>query len=282
MKFSVKISVLACLLFVIGRSSIASAQLTARCSEDPLGVTDAQGRNNWAYNCGYITQTARDFYNSDADYIVFTVGCGHAGCSPFIPVTATAACTIPGLPGAPPNQLTTLGFCKAGCYTPEQKVLFNGAYSGVQHAYESHKTTVTGLIAGSTLRDMSFAEQPIQTYVAGDTTEDIFVLKDKRGDTVKVTSEHPMVLADGTVVKAKTLKKGDRLAKADGTTSRLTEVKTFSFTGTVWNVEPASHDKTENILVGQGFLTGSVRFQNEWADEVFRLSRRDDLDVSKL
>jgi hypothetical protein len=44
----------------------------------------------------------------------------------------------------------------------------------------------------------------------------------------------------------------------------------------------SSHDKTENILVGQGFLTGSVRFQNEWADEVFRLSRRDDLDVSKL
>jgi hypothetical protein len=260
-------------LFVIGTSSIASAQLTARCSEDALGVTDAQGRNSWAYNCMYISQAARDFYNSDADYVVFTTGCGHAGCSPFVPVTATAACV--------PN-LVILGFCKAGCYTPEQKVLFNGAYSGVQHAYESHATTVTALNAGSTLRDMSFAEQPIQTYVAGDTTEDIFVLKDRRGDTVKVTSEHPMVLADGTIVKAKTLRKGDRLAKADGTTARLTEVKTFSFTGTVWNVEPASHDKTENILVGQGFLTGSVRFQNEWADEVFRLSRRDDLDISKL
>jgi hypothetical protein len=273
MKFSVKLCVLACLLFVIGKSSVASAQLTARCSEDALGVTDAQGRNAWAANCGYITPLARDFYNSDTDYVVFTTGCGHAGCSPYVPVAATDACVI---------GLTILGFCKAGCYTPEQKVLFNGAYSGVQHAYESHATTVTALNAGSTLRDMSFAEQPIQTYVAGDTTEDIFVLKDRRGDTVKVTSEHPMVLADGTIVKAKTLRKGDRLAKADGTTARLTEVKTFSFTGTVWNVEPASHDKTENILVGQGFLTGSVRFQNEWADEVFRLSRRDDLDVSKL
>jgi hypothetical protein len=273
MKFTVKLTMLACLLLVIGKSSIASAQLTARCSEDALGVADAQGRNGWAYNCSYISQAARDFYNSDGDYVVFTVGCGHAGCMPFIPVTPGAGCI---------GGLTILGFCKAGCYTPEQKVLFNGAYSGVQHAYESHETTVTALTAGSTLRGMSFAEQPIQTYVAGDTTEDIFVLKDKQGDTVKVTSEHPMVLADGTVVKAKTLKKGDRLAKADGTTSRLTEVKTFSFTGTVWNVEPASHDKTENILVGQGFLTGSVRFQNEWADEVFRLSRRDDLDVSKL
>jgi hypothetical protein len=276
MKFSIKISVLACLLFVIGKSSIASAQvpITGRCTDDQLTtLADAQGRNAWAFACGYINTNALNFYDSDGDYVVFTTGCGHAGCSPFIPVTATAPCI---------GGLVFLGSCKAGCYTPEQKLLFNGAYSGVQHAYESQKTTVTALTAGSTLRDMGFAEQPIQTYVAGTTTEDIFVLKDKRGDTLQVTSQHPMVLADGTVVKANTLKKGDRLAKADGTSSRLTEVKTFSFTGTVWNVEPTSHDKAENILVGQGFLTGSVRFQNEWADEAFRLSRRDDLDVSKL
>ena len=273
MKISIKLSVLFCLLFAIGRSSVASAQLTARCSEDALGVADAAGRNAWAATCGYITPAARDFYNSDADYIVFTTGCGHAGCSPYVPIAPTDQCVF---------GLTVLGFCKAGCYTPEQKVLFEGHYSGVQHAYESHKTTVTALSAGSTLRNMSFAEQPIQTYVAGDTTEDIFVLTDRAGDKIQVTSEHPMVLADGTVVKAKTLQKGDRLAKADGTTAKLASVKTFSFTGTVWNVEPASHDKAENILVGQGFLSGSVRFQNEWADEVFRLSRRDDLDVGKL
>ena len=275
MKFGIKISVLACLLFVIGASSIASAQvLTGRCTEDQLtNATDAAGRNAWAANCGYISAAAQAFYNSDGDYVVFTTGCGHAGCNPFVPITATAMCS---------SGLAVLGSCKTGCYTPEQKVLFNGAYSGVQHAFESHKLTVTALTAGSTLRDMSFADQPIQTYVAGPTTEDIFVLRDNRGDTVKVTAQHPMVLADGTVVKAHTLKKGDRLAKANGTTARLTEVKTVSFTGTVWNVEPASRDKTENILVGQGFLTGSVRFQNEWADEGFRLSRRDDLDVSKL
>jgi hypothetical protein len=275
MKFSIQIGVLACLLFVIGESSIASAQvLTGRCQDDQLtNATDAMGRNAWAVNCNYISTAAQAFYNSDGDYVVFTAGCGHAGCSPFVPITAGAACV---------TGLAVLGSCKTGCYTPEQKVLFNGAYSGIQNAFESHKLTVTALTPGSTARDMSFADQPIQTYVAGATTEDIFVLKDKRGDTVQVTAQHPMVLADGTVVKANTLKKGDRLAKADGTSSRLTEVRTFSFTGTVWNVEPASRDKTENILVGQGFLTGSVRFQNEWADEAFRLSRRDDLDVSKL
>jgi hypothetical protein len=273
MKLSTKLSALAFLLFVIGTSSVASAQVTSRCAEDPLGTTDAMGRNAWAANCGYITPAARDFFNTDGEYIVFTTGCGHAGCAPFVPVTATAGCIF---------GLVKLEYCMAGCYTPEQKVAFNGAYKGVQNAYETGTTSVTALTQGSSLNNLGWAEQAIRTYVAGETTEDIFVLKDKKGDVLQVTSEHPLVLEDGTVVKARTLKKGDRIVKANGKSVKLTSVSTFSFTGTVWNVQPASHDKTENILAAQGFLTGSVRFQNEWADDVFRLSLRDELDVGNL
>jgi len=268
-----KFTPLACLLFIVGTSSIASAQLATRCSEDQLGVADAQGRNLWAAKCGYITPAAATFYNSDGDYEVFTVGCGHAGCNPYIPVAQADACII---------GLVKLGTCVAGCYTPEQKVVFNGTPQGIQHAYESGLTTVTGLVEGSTMHDMSFAEQPIRTYVAGDTTESIFVLRDKKGDTIQVTSEHALVRADGTIVKAKTLKKGDRIVKANGKTAKLDEVSQFMFTGTVWNVQPASHNKAENILKAQGFLVGSVRFQDEWADDVFRLTLRDELDVSRL
>lgn len=273
MKLATKLSILASLLFVIGTSSLASAQVTSRCAEDPLGVTDAQGRNAWAANCGYITPAARDFFDMDGEYIVFTTGCGQPGCVPYVPVNPADPCVF---------GLVKLEYCMAGCYTPEQKVVFNGSYKGIQHAEESGEKSVTALTDGSTLGNMSWAEQPIRTYVAGQTTEDIFILKDRHGDTLKVTSEHPLVRDDGTVVKAKTLKKGDRLVKANGKVVRLDHVSTRSFTGMVWNVQPASHNKTENILAAQGFLTGSVRFQNEWADDVFRLSLRDELDVSKL
>jgi len=273
MKLTTSSSALVALLFTIGASSIASADLTARCTEDPLGVADAQGRNAWAANCGYITPAAVPIYNDDGVYIVFTAGCGHAGCSPYIPISPGDACIF---------GLTKLGYCEAGCYTPEQKVMFDGAYTGIMNAYDAGANTVTALTEGSTLRNMSFAEQPIHTYVAGETTETIFVLKDQQGDTLKVTSEHPLVRADGSLVKARMLQPGDVLAKADGDVARLTEVTTLPFSGMVWNVQPASHNKTENILAAEGFLTGSVRFQNEWADDVFRLSLRDDLDVSGL
>jgi hypothetical protein len=99
MKFYVTL----CISFLIATSSIASAQIAVQCSNDALASTDAQGRNGWAASCGYISAAARDFYNADGDYVVFTSGCGRAGCSPFIPVTATAGCI---------SGLTTLGLCK--------------------------------------------------------------------------------------------------------------------------------------------------------------------------
>ena len=273
MKSVAKLSIIASVLFVIGTSSVAFAQLEQRCMEDPLGTFEAQGRNAWAAKCSYMTASSAAFSDAEGLYIVFTTGCGHAGCSPYVPVSNADACF---------GGLVKLGYCLAGCYTPEQRVMFNGAYAGIQNAYESGFSSVTALTDGSTLGSMSFAEQPIRAFVAGDTSELIYVLKDAKGDTLQVTAEHPLVKADGSIVKARTLQKGDRLAKANGKSVPLTEITTFLYTGAVWNVQPTSHNKAENILVAQGFLTGSVRFQNEWADDVFRLSLRDDLDVSKL
>lgn len=98
-----KLCMTLCISFLIATSSIASAQIATQCASDALAATDAQGRNAWAANCGYISATARDFYNADGDYLVFTSGCGRTGCSPFIPVTATAACM---------SGLAVLGACK--------------------------------------------------------------------------------------------------------------------------------------------------------------------------
>jgi len=94
-----------CISFLVASSSIASAQIATQCASDALAASDAQGRNAWAANCGYISPGARDFYNSDGDYVTFTSGCGRAGCSPFIPATATASCI---------GGLTTLGLCRNG------------------------------------------------------------------------------------------------------------------------------------------------------------------------
>jgi hypothetical protein len=100
-----KLYVTVCISVLVASSSIASAQIVTQCTNDALGGSDAQGRNSWAANCGYISPAARDFYNSDGDHITFTSGCGRPGCSPFVPITAGAGCI---------SGLTTLGSCRDG------------------------------------------------------------------------------------------------------------------------------------------------------------------------
>jgi hypothetical protein len=99
----VKLCTTLCVSFWVATPSIASAQIATQCASDALAAADAQGRNAWAASCGYISAAARDFYDADGDYVVFTSGCGRAGCSPFVPVTATAPCV---------SGLVTLGSCR--------------------------------------------------------------------------------------------------------------------------------------------------------------------------
>jgi uncharacterized repeat protein (TIGR02543 family) len=99
-----KLTVTACILSLLGTTSIASAQLVTQCSQESLSVANAQGRNAWAANCGYVQPSAVSFYNSEGLYVAFTSGCGNPGCNPFIPVVATDPC-VP--------DLVKLGLCEA-------------------------------------------------------------------------------------------------------------------------------------------------------------------------
>jgi hypothetical protein len=98
-----KLRVIVCIVCIVGAESVASAQLVSQCAQDSLEVADAQGRNAWAASCGYISPGAVSFYNSQNLYVEFTAGCGHGGCSPFIPVTATDPCIA---------NLVKLGLCE--------------------------------------------------------------------------------------------------------------------------------------------------------------------------
>src|ERR1043166_9695583 len=98
-----KIHVIVCIAYIAGAETVASAQLASQCTQDSLEVADAQGRNAWGANCGYIAPSAVSFYNSQNLYVEFTSGCGHVGCSPFLPVTATDACIA---------NLVKLGLCE--------------------------------------------------------------------------------------------------------------------------------------------------------------------------
>ncbi|WP_141332342.1 Hint domain-containing protein [Myxococcus sp. AB025B] len=270
--------VLACAVL----STTASAQLSTRCfTDDQLTTyTLSQGRNNWSFKCGYITQAKRDFLNSEGEYQVYA-----SGCYSFAATGPTATCTffIPADENAPCIAgLVKLGTCVTGCYTAQEKVSFGGEYWPIADAYASGVRTVTALTKDASLVAPTTGEQAIRAFVAGDTVEDVFALQTVDGRRVEVTSEHPMVLATGEMVKAKTLQAGDVLLGVRGEKVELQDVSVFRYEGTTWNVQPLSKEKIENVLDVEGLLTGSVRFQNEWADDHYRLSVRDEASVDGL
>lgn len=273
---------IAAAVFATCFSSTALAQLSTRCFQDDQLVTTelARGRNAWARRCGLITATREAYLNAENEYQVFTNGCyaypavpQGSTCTFHVPATEASACI--------PN-LVKLGTCVAGCVTPSQNVEFAGRMLPVPVAYEQGLATVTTLSKDSEAGLLRYSEQPIRSYVAGETQEDIFTLETVEGRRLEVTAEHPMVLADGTMVKARTLQAGDTLLGADNTRLHLSRVTVFNFKGQVWNVRPESTNKLENVMNAEGFLTGSVRFQNEWAADDYRLNLRDDADVSGL
>lgn len=241
----------------------ASAGLWQRCQEDQLTNTQAKGRNAWSRKCGYITTQEETELNSMAMYAVYNVG--KYGGNPNIPIDVNAGCV---------GGIYPIGACKAGCYTPDQSLEFEGMSVPIEEAYESGVETVTALTKKTTLGSLEFGEQKIEAFIAGETTESIFYLRGANGASLAVTSEHPMVMADGSMVVARELQVGDELLDRDGELVELVAIDVAGYEGFVWNVQPLSTEKAENILVAQGFLTGSVRFQNEWADDLWRLMRR--------
>jgi hypothetical protein len=89
-------------------SSLATAHdpLTSvdlnRCQVDLLTTADSPGRNAWAGKCGYLIPAAVTFWNENFAYLVFTTGCGHAGCVPFVGVSTADPCVA---------GLVKLGLC---------------------------------------------------------------------------------------------------------------------------------------------------------------------------
>ena len=116
-----KLCVTVCVLILVGTRSVASAQLASQCVVESLAPAAAQGRNAWAASCGYVDPGAVSVYNDNSLYVAFTAGCGHAGCSPYVPVVGTDPCVA---------GLVKLGLC-AISFPPSFTLSVSSIESGV-------------------------------------------------------------------------------------------------------------------------------------------------------
>lgn len=191
-------------------------------------------------------------------------------------------CSVQGELGAkcwepPPPQAAgefyINAYCESSCYTPEQQVLFPEGESAILDAFRSHQPRVMALEPQSLLGRLELRATPVYSYTSElrDVAHPVVELRMRSGGRLRVTLEHPVLLDDGRIVQAQTVKAGSALLRADGTSDEVVETLRQSYYGKVYNLRPDTLDRVGNVLVAQGYLVGSSLFQN---DEVGYINRQ--------
>jgi hypothetical protein len=247
----------------------------------------AETRFRWAINCGYVPPHYETMFKfvrhpiTDAlvprerykypTYAYPDVGMGYPIWRP-----ETQA---PGFPATPsscskPTTVKWLTNCDSGCYERSMTVLFQDGYRSIPDALGDKAVThIMTVKDGSTMDNMEFEATKIH-YFTRDlnvTEQTIVKITTVSGGTLKVTENHPLLVSDGTIREADQLAVGEKLVKASGEADAIEKIEKFTIKDRVYNVAPRTANPIENLVVAEGFLSGSQRYQDKTLQDLNRL-----------
>jgi hypothetical protein len=165
------------------------------------------------------------------------------------------------------------GYCTSGCFTPDQQISFASGDEPILSALDALRTGVKTLTPDSTLENVKLKTDGVASYSRDihDASLVTFEIRTRSGGQLRVTDKHPVMIDDGRLVEARTLKVGTKLIKADGSRDAIVSVTQTPYFGKAYNLKPEATNRVANILIAQGFLVGSSRFQNEDVDYINRI-----------
>jgi hypothetical protein len=158
-----------------------------------------------------------------------------------------------------------IAYCESSCYTPDQSLRFSDGDVNIVDAMKAQRDDVITLSPDATLDNLAKQTSNVYSYTAEirDAEHVIYRVTTTSGGSLSVTNEHPVVTSEGRLVKAEKLNEGDELVKADGTPDPIVKIEKTTHFGKVYNIKPVSRERVSNILIAQGYLVGSARFQND-------------------
>ena len=224
----------------------------------------SRGRHQWLIKCGimkeeHVRQMQSSYFTSD-HFFSFAKNGDIWSVAPF---DADAPCE----PEATWKFSTT---CPHGCFEASEPLLFDGEWMNIPQAFERRQAYISTLAPGSSpIRPLINNRAEVKTYTSGREANEMlsFVLRNKM--RITVTKNHPLILATGEVIPAERVHEGQHLLTMEGP-SELVKITPMTTAEDVWNVNPIAEHCLDNVFIASGVLTGSLRFQNEWADHASR------------
>jgi len=258
----------------------------------------------WAYGAGNIPNARRFWltsFNADVEnyatqfdtdlYPVYATGTGDIWVGPgpnnatWHATTATGIATL-GFTNLLelPAGISVAALCEAGCYSPEQEIRMGDKLVSVAEAQASSERTLTTLTPDATFDSLKFMANQVGRWTVdiAPARQPILTLRMKSGGSLRVTNEHPLVTSDGVMKQAQDLIVGESLVRDNGKRDPIVSIaKADEFTK-VYNLRPATTDLTSNILVAQGYLSGSAAYQNEYVKYLNRVLLRTKIPSSVI
>jgi hypothetical protein len=271
-----------------------------RCEEDNLSGPEAWERLQWLKNChrGLLVATYNSINGDDGtsdeqkiatiegewfyvggdrnkpkarpNYLTFGTATYENPLNWFAPRSATALCS------EFPANYQVLGECTASCYEPDQRILFSEGEMPIEEALDKLQDQVMTLSDDATLDFVNLQSRRVKHYTrsATPTKHQILTIRSQSGGELKVTKNHPLLTAEGLMKEAGDFKVGDRLVQVDGQTDAIVAISEKEYFGRVFNIQPEADSEPGQIVVAQGFLSGSSWYQNDGYDFINRLILR--------
>jgi hypothetical protein len=176
--------------------------------------------------------------------------------------------------------------CTSSCYTPSERLLFSSGYIPIKEALELRSTArasagVVTLKGGSTTNNLHFEVHPVEAYTKSVTAtiHAVMTFKMASGGSLTVTDNHPLVTGEGLLKEANNIEVGESLIRVDGSLDRVTTIERGKYKGKVYNLRPKTTEKIGNIIIAEGYLSGSSWYQNEGYDEMNKIIFRSSINI---
>lgn len=259
----------------------------ARCGTlgDSVSQEDAPGRRAWAQKCypqyrGIIAFNSRIRDAStgaerDGYPVIAKVDDNGVPSNPenwFAPKVESAPCNYP-------QGYFIIAYCVSGCYTPEQALLFTNGYQPIAAAQQQNSKEITTLSSSADLDKLDYTVSPIDYFVTDLVPgfHKILAITTASGGVIRITENHPLVDGEGRMRSAHSLTLKDSLVRQDGSLDRIIHIFPEEYFGKVYNVEVKGGNLVEKIIVAQGFLNGSLHYQNQGLADLNRIILRTNL-----
>jgi hypothetical protein len=248
----------------------AAATESGRCAlyNDSLTVDEANNRAIWALKCYPFLGAMTD----DGKFLLRDTATGHV--STGYPIFAEIAANgtknhvkAPLDPSAPcwdTNRYQFVGICRASCFTPDQRILFQDGFMPIKQAFDLRRQDI--MVSGNFLGLVpQFKQAVVASYVVDieEQDQEVLIINTAEGGRLSVTPNHPLVDGDGYMRAASQLRVGDTLFNMGGHSSSIVRIEPINYRGKVYNIDLNTYDPFENVIVAEGYLSGTVYFQNE-------------------